>query len=229
MDDATTLTAQAFLADLSDEDRDLLARFATEVLNKCHATHPDRSNISCNQARHINGHLYHRNSDLGVEWWTGDDQNTMTHHDVLGPIQLLHTPAGVEIRMPFIGDSIDSESGQEPHRGRYHLLPPEDNWFPGAGVGVDDDWFPVTPPGVNPDDDGREVTAPSPADADRAVYRDLLPIVGDAAAFLDALARRYRDGKSRMGIVTCHGAERHRDLLRDLTRILKDLVDGIAD
>lgn len=91
---------------------------------ECGEPHPDRRDIRCTQLPHGNGHLYHRNTGLGIEWWASGDR-TNTIHDVLGPISLVQHPvrADVEVRVPFIGGT-PAEPRQEQQRGRYHTLPP---------------------------------------------------------------------------------------------------------
>lgn len=54
---------------------------------ECGEPHPDRRDIRCSQLPHGNGHLFHRNSGLGIEWWASGDRTT-TIHDVLGSIYL---------------------------------------------------------------------------------------------------------------------------------------------
>jgi hypothetical protein len=306
----------------------MLAEVALTAL-ECGEPHPDRRDVRCTQLPHGNGHLFHRNSGLGIEWWTSGD-TTQTVHDVLGPIQLGQSPAVADASGPvscpecrwigqdgrahdqLIGGRLRcAHCGHEwngpesrpsswcrakhPHfdmycdthhplntrrhgssiygfqwtdpqdpaesdkRGRYHTLPPcEDDTddatlhdadatlcgakHPRYGWCCDRDahrvfrgdnstWHRDTgregywcskddvlgPPDVQP-----AVTAVD--DADRAVYRDLLPLLGPVATFLDRMGKRYREGNPRMTSELCRTAEDHRDHLHKVIDTLQEVV-----
>lgn len=247
-----------------------LAMVALTAL-ECGEEHPARPDIRCDQLPHDNGHLYHRNSDLQVEWWASGDRDTMTVHDVLGPIQLVQAPvrAGVEIRVPFIGGETKAGTRQEQHPGRYHTLPPcSDDAVDAEGLVEDletlDEVLAQAPPACGAkhdqydwycDRDVHDVTGDDPStwhrdrtrdrywypgsdialsvaggnDADRAVYRDLLPLLEPVAMFLDRMGKRYREGNPRMTSELCRTAETHRDALTDVAGKLQDLLDGPTD
>jgi hypothetical protein len=314
---------------LSMETQQVLARQAVEAL-QCGEPHPDRDTVRCTQLPHGNGHLYHRNTGLGIEWWASGDR-TNTIHDVLGPISLVQHPvrADVEVRVPFIGGT-PAEPRQEQQRGRYHTLPPcEDDDppaepaapAPGSRCGAKHprwEWrCHRDPHDVNPDDhatwhhdydrdrywghthteeadhgpwgvgdtipdhvdhvenahkfewsrarnrDGEntgwfELTA-SPVlteadllvlcgpvtestdppeladalsatiDADRAVYRDLVPVLGPVATFLDQMGKRYREGNPRTTSDQCRAAETFRDQLTTVVDTLQEMTGTGTD
>lgn len=207
---------------LTPEVRQQLANAAVSVLTRCPETHPDRPDVRCNQDNHDNGHLYHRNSDLCVEWWASGDGVTNTIHDVLGPIQL--TPALVPVR-EWGGANVDTRDDPP---GRYHTLPPCDDATAATTDTIatvrradnhDRFWslYPNTPP-PTPTDPG--------TDANDDVYRDLIPILETVAGFLDRMGWRYRTDNPRMTSEMCRTAETHRDELDQAAGSLRDLIDG---
>lgn len=207
-----------------------MAELAVQALRPaCGAQHPDRPDVRCTQDRHETGHIYHRNSDLGVEWWTSGDGVTYTIHDVLGPIQLTQAPvaAGVEIRVPYIGGATKSGT-REQQPGRYHTLPPCEGDTDSRPSDVDylaeplhdSFWSELDaeiPPAASDHDPG--------TDAHTQVYRDLVPILEPIAMFLDRMGRRYREGNPRMTSELCRTAETHRDEIDKATGLLRDLID----
>jgi hypothetical protein len=290
---------------------------------ECGEPHPDRGAIRCSQLPHGNGHLYHRNSGLGIEWWASGDR-TNTIHDVLGSISLVQHPvrADVEVQVPFIGET-PAAPRQEQQRGRYHTLPPceDDDPEPAAPApagrcGVKHprwEWrCHRDPHDVNPDDhstwhhdydrdrywghthteeadhgpwgvgdtipdhvdhvenahkfewararnrDGEntgwfELTAcpvlteadllvlcgpvtesvdppeladalSATVDADRAVYRDLVPVLTPVATYLDQIGKRYREGNPRTTADQCRAAETFRDQLTTVVDTLQEMT-----
>jgi hypothetical protein len=254
-----------------------LAMVALTAL-ECGAEHPARPDVRCDQLPHGNGHLYHRNSDLQVEWWASGDRGPMTVHDVLGPIQLVQAPvrAGVEIRVPFIGGKTDTGTRQEQHPGRYHTLPPcEDDpaeeadhgpWGVGDTipdhvdhvenahkfewsrvrnrVGENAGWFELAASPVLTEADLLVLCGPvtestdppelvdalsATIDADRAVYRDLVPVLGPVATFLDQMGKRYREGNPRTTADQCRAAETFRDQLTTVVDTLQEMTGTGTD
>jgi hypothetical protein len=262
---------------------------------ECGEPHPDRGAIRCTQLPHGNGHLYHRNSGLGIEWWASGDR-TNTIHDVLGPISLVQHPvrADVEVQTPFIGET-PAAPRQEQQRGRYHTLPPcEDDPDPsdesylnepktaefwdksvttdkgpwGVGDTIPDHvdrventhkfewsrarnrdgentgWFELTASPVLTEADLLVLCGPvtestdppeladalsATIDADRAVYRDLVPVLTPVATYLDQIGKRYREGNPRTTADQCRSAEGYRDQLTGVIDLLLEMTGKGTD
>lgn len=219
-----------------------LAIAAVSTLTGCPGTHPDRPDVRCTQDRHETGHIYHRNSDLGLEWWIHDGV-TYTVHDVLGPVR--------------IGGGTKAGTREQP--GRYHTLPPCEDDDPEdqpqartdrrlCGVGHADysEWRCDRPAGHKTvgyseyHADSKHGTTWSDevavwhhtdagTDPDTDVYRSLVPILETVAGFLDRMGRRYRDGNPRMTSELCRTAETHRDALDTAAGSLRDLTDPTTE
>jgi hypothetical protein len=318
---------------------------------ECGEPHPDRRDVRCTQLPHGNGHLFHRNSGLGLEWWASGDRTT-TIHDVLGSIHLGQSLPAVkpqEVTRPVPcpecrwirqdgrdhsqltggwtrcahcghewngpesrqstwcrakhpqfdaycdtlhhpwntrrhGSSIygvqwvdPQELAETDKRGRYHTLPPcEDDPEPeeadhgpwGVGDTIPDHvdhvenahkfewsrarnrdgentgWFELTACPVLTEADLLVLCGPVTAavdppeladalsatiDADRAVYRDLVPVLGPVATFLDQMGKRYREGNPRTTADQCRTAETFRDQLTTVVDTLQEMTGTGTD
>lgn len=174
------------------------ARRVSAAVTGCPEAHPDRPDIRCTQDRHENGHVFHRNSRLGVEWWTSSAGVTVTVHDFLGPIHLGHPNARAATPTPAVTDS----HAETP--GRYHTLPPCE------------------------DDDAESEPSDPGTGADTQVYQAIVPVLEGVAGFLKRMGTRYRDGNHRMTSELCRTAETHSDTLNAAAKSLRDLVDAAA-
>lgn len=225
-----------------------LARIAVTAL-ECGEQHPDRPNVRCTEQPHNEGHLYHRSNGYGLVWTTSGDDTT-TVHDVLGPIQLVQAPVrpDVSIRVPFIGGETDPGSRQEQQPGRYHTLPPCDG---DAELATD----PACICDDSPESDksattGHNRTCPVHSEilrdaltcrdadtlsvsggneADRAVYRDLFPILDYASVALYRIANAYRDGKPRITAELCRTAEDVAQKLAKSSTMLQEMTGTGTD
>jgi hypothetical protein len=168
----------------------------------------------CDTQHHPLNTRRHGSSTYGVQWADPQDQTETDRrgrYHTLPPCSddaELADPAKCGAKHDQRGWCCDRDS---------HTVSPDDKWTWHHDRSRDRRWY-------LGEDIALSVAAGN--EADRAVYRDLLPVLEPVVEFLNDMGKRYREGNPRMNAATCRSAEIHRDTLHDVTGKLQDLLDG---